>query len=327
MNTDSRNIEYFFNCDCGHKNVFKSKQPAGSTEPLICEKCYQTHLLIIPEREEKYLYKIQDDKLQLRIDILEMFSSYKDAMTVRQMFYRLLSKGYDKSEQFYGKVQREMLKMRESGVLPYGFVADNTRSYYKPNTYNDLAEMLEYSKLTYRKSLWIESNERVEIWLEKEALRGVFWPVTSEFDVPLFVTKGFASVSFIHSAVLEANEKNALTHIYFFTDYDPSGLKVEESIKNRMIKMGSENVIFHRASLTPEQIGNYNLPTRPTKQSNHSKGFNSDSVELDALEPQILKDIVRSCILKHVNYDSYEKILRTEELEKETLNSIINNFG
>jgi len=247
-------------------------------------------------------------------------------MTVRQMFYRLLNFGYEKSEKFYGQVQREMLKMRETGALPYRFVADNTRSYYKPKTYSGLTDMLERSKILYRRSLWDDTPERVEIWLEKEALRGVLWPVTSQFDVPLYVTKGFASVSFIHEAVMEASERDALTHIYFLTDYDPSGLKVAESIENRMKKMGADHVVFHRAALTPDQITKHNLPTRPTKKSNHSKGFTSESVELDALEPQTLKDIVEDCILNHLDDYRYQMLLQTEQAERESLEAIINNF-
>lgn len=318
--------KYHFNCDCGHKISFGSSQPAEAEEPVICERCYTPHLLLIPERNERYLYTLQDNKLKLRKDILSVFASYKDAMTVRQMFYRMLNFGYEKSEKFYGQVQREMLKMRESGALPYGFVADNTRSYYKPKTYSGLSDMLERSKILYRRSLWDDTPERVEIWLEKEALRGVLWPVTSQFDVPLYVTKGFASVSFIHEAVMEAKQREALTHIYFFTDHDPSGMKVAESIEKRMKKMGADHVVFHRAALTPEQISENNLPTRPTKKSNHSKGFTSDSVELDAMEPQMLKNIVEGCITKHLDDYRYQMLLRTEEAERETLETIINNF-
>ena len=37
-------------------------------------------------------------------------------------------------------------------------------------------------------------------WCEKDALAGVLLDVTSEFDVPLMVSKGFASESYLHSA-------------------------------------------------------------------------------------------------------------------------------
>ena len=39
----------------------------------------------------------------------------------------------------------------------------------------------------------------VEIWLEKDALAGVLVDVTSRYDVPLMVTRGYPSMSFLHS--------------------------------------------------------------------------------------------------------------------------------
>jgi hypothetical protein len=42
----------------------------------------------------------------------------------------------------------------------------------------------------------------------------------------------------------------------------------------------------------------FNLPTRPTKRAGkcHANGFEGDSVELDALPPSILREMVREVI-------------------------------
>ena len=39
-----------------------------------------------------------------------------------------------------------------------------------------------------------------EVWIEKDALTGVFYDVTNEFDVPLMPCKGYPSLSFIRQA-------------------------------------------------------------------------------------------------------------------------------
>lgn len=320
--------KYNFMCECGHKIKFTSKQPTGASEPVICERCHEIHILEIPQRDEKYLYKLQDEKFQLRMDIYRIYTSYREKMTVRQMFYRLLSLGYEKSESFYGKVQREMLKMRVSGVLPFTFVADNTRSWYRPTTYSSMEDMLERSKRLYRRSLWDNVNCKVEIWLEKEALRGVLMPVTDQYDVPLYITKGFTSVSFVQEAALEIKSRSCPTYVYLFADHDPSGDIVADSIKDRMIEFGAEdNAVFERAGLTSQQIEEYDLPSRPTKKSNHSKNWDGGrSVELDALEPQDLRGIVKDCITRHLDERQYRKMLQIEEAEKETLDTFINNW-
>ena len=59
--------------------------------------------------------------------------------------------------------------------------------------------------------------------MEKDALSGVLYDVTREFDVPLMVTRGYPSLTFMHSAADKINEINKPTHIYYFGDHDPSG--------------------------------------------------------------------------------------------------------
>ena len=69
--------------------------------------------------------------------------------------------------------------MRKAGVLPYGWLADNTRWQRKPRTYDERrSEALEETAKLYRKALWADADAYVEVWLEKDALAGVVYPVT-----------------------------------------------------------------------------------------------------------------------------------------------------
>lgn len=318
---------FIFDCSCGKSIEFESSQPGGSVEPLICE-CYKKTLSVLPDFEGKHLYKMRDETRQIREHILSVFSSYQDVMTVRQIFYRLLNFGYEKSEKFYNKVQRQLQEMRLAGVMPFSFIADNTRSFYKPRTYKGLSSMLEETKYFYRRDLWDNADCNVEIWLEKEALRGVFYRITHEYDVPLFVSRGFSSLSFVYDSAIEIKQRKKPTFVYFFTDYDPSGIIVAKSIEKRFKEFGAgDNGRFERIGLTPKQIYDFNLPERPTKKGTHSKGFKGKSVELDAMEPQDLRNLVEGCILRHVNHDRLDRLKQVEELEKETLENIINNLG
>ncbi len=114
-------------------------------------------------------------------------------MTVRQVFYQLSNRGLiDKTEAEYKQtVVRLMAKMRLEGNLPFDWVADNSRWMRKPNTHSSLKNMLDITASAYRRALWDDQDVYVEIWLEKEALSGVVYPVTSQWDVPLMVTRGY----------------------------------------------------------------------------------------------------------------------------------------
>ena len=122
-------------------------------------------------------------------------------MTVRQVFYQATVAGIvEKTEAGYAKVQTDLVVMRRAGELPYGWLADNTRWQRKPRTFDSVEDALEETARFYRKALWTDADAYVEIWLEKDALSGVIYPVTAIYDVPLMVARGYASLSFLHSA-------------------------------------------------------------------------------------------------------------------------------
>lgn len=166
-----------------------------------------------------------------------------------------------------------------------------------------------------------------EIWLEKEALRNVFWDVTDYYQVPLYVSKGLSSVSFVYEAAQEIKRINKPAVIYFFSDYDPTGLIINRSIEKRMREFGV-NATFIRGGLTMEQIEEYGVEMRETKKSKHSKSLNftSDSAELDALHPSVLKKILYECIETNIDMQEFSRLQGIEEAERKTLETIKKNL-
>jgi hypothetical protein len=125
-------------------------------------------------------------------------------MTVRQVFYRLVSEvAIGKTEAEYLKtVVRLLTIMRRDGEIPWDWIIDNSRTVRKPYTYSDFDAALEHFLKTYRLSAWDNQPARVEVWLEKAALAGVLYQVTYRYDVPLMVSRGYSSVSFLHDGAL-----------------------------------------------------------------------------------------------------------------------------
>jgi hypothetical protein len=112
-------------------------------------------------------------------------------MTVRQAYYRATVAGLiDKTEAGYKRVQRVLADMRRAGRMPYSWLADTSRSVYRQDSFNGPEEAARATAKFYRKALWSNADRRVEIWLEKDALSGVLYPVTSDYDVGLFVCRG-----------------------------------------------------------------------------------------------------------------------------------------
>jgi hypothetical protein len=247
-------------------------------------------------------------------------------MTVRQVFYQATVRGLvEKTEGGYDKVQSDLTLLRRSGELPYGWLADNTRWQRKPQTFNSVEDALNETARLYRKALWADADSYVEIWLEKDALAGVVLPVTALFDVPLMVARGYASLSFLHSAAEYIDELTIPTYIYHLGDFDPSGVNAGEKIEETLREMAPDaEIIFERIAVLPGQIEAWNLPTRPTKTTDsRSKNFGADSVELDAIAPDDLRQIVQDAIETHLPEDQFEVLKAAEESERRLIRGLV----
>jgi hypothetical protein len=208
--------------------------------------------------------------------------------------------------------------MRRAGVLPYDWLADNTRWERKPKTFNSVESALSETAIFYREALWADVDSYVEVWLEKDALSGVVYPVTSKYDVPLMVARGYASLSFLSSAADAIKELSVPVYLYHLGDFDPSGVNAGEKIEQTLRELAPDAEIhFERLAVNRDQIIDWNLPTRPTKQSDsRSKGFGSVSVELDSIAPGQLRGLVQTAIEQHMPPEQFQILLTAEESER-----------
>jgi hypothetical protein len=246
--------------------------------------------------------------------------------TCRGLFYALVSRGVipKLESQYKSTVVRLATEMRKAGDLPYEWLADNTRWMRKPATWTSLEHALEATARLYRRALWPEQDAYVEVWLEKDALSGVIYDVTERWDVPLMVTRGYASLSFLHSAAQTIARLGKPTHLYYLGDYDPSGLDIPRNVEDELRRLApSADIVFTRLGVNAEQIESMELPTRPTKRSDtRAAGFFGESVEVDAIPAPILRNIVEEAILSHVDQDRLESLEEVERSERETLEAI-----
>jgi hypothetical protein len=261
-----------------------------------------------------------------REKLLDIVQAMKP-MTVRQVFYQATVNGIiEKSEAGYTKVQTDLVQMRRSGVLPYGWLADNTRWQRKPRTFDSVEQALRDTAKFYRKDLWADADAYVEVWLEKDALSGVIYPITSMYDVPLMVARGYASLSFLHGAAEHINDLTVPTYIYHLGDFDPSGVNAAEKIEETLREMARDAEIhFERLAVTPEQIVAWSLPSRPTKKTDtRARNFDSEfSVELDAIEPDRLRALVRDAIEEHLPPEQFEILKVAEASEREIITKLV----
>jgi hypothetical protein len=265
-------------------------------------------------------------EVERRRDALLAIVAGSKPATVRQVYYLATVAGLvPKTENGYDMVQTDLTLMRRAGALPYAWLADSTRWQRKPTTFSSVEEALADTARLYRKALWDDADAYVEVWLEKDALAGVVYPVTEKFDVSLMVARGYASLSFLHEAAEYIAGLDVPAHIYHCGDFDPSGQDAARAIEQTLRKMAPEAEIhFERLAVTPSQVVDWRLPSRPTKASDsRAKGFGAVSVELDAISPGRLRALVQVAIEDHLPPEQYAVLKVAEKNEQRLINGLV----
>lgn len=230
--------------------------------------------------------------------------------------------GVPKTEAAYRTVGSRLLKLRRSRRVPYDSIADGTRWQIRPRSHDDLKDALNDTSLAYRRALWNHQEVDVAFFTEKDAITGVISPVTTQWDVPLGVLRGYSSETFAYEMAAAFSGTRRPLFVYQLGDHDPSGVGAWNDFKGKVGAFMSEmdpgaEVTFERIAVTPEQIVEMNLPTRPTKQSDtRAKGFAGESVEVDAIPATVLRQLVTEAIEGHIDQHSLGVTKLVEEQER-----------
>ena len=252
-------------------------------------------------------------------------------VTLRGVFYRVVSAGagaVDKSEAGYQAVGRRLLALRRDGRVPYSWITDGSRLIYKPESWGHLDQMLSDAASSYRRALWHDQAVEVIVISEKDAISGVISPITYGWDVELAITRGYSSETFTHSiaaTIIDNTAYGKTTFVYQLGDHDPSGVDAWRDFKAKVLTFAPDaDVVFQRLAVTPAQIEEYALPTRPTKRTDtRSAGFEGESVEVDALPPTVLRSVLQSAIEAHIDPRSLALTRSVEASERERLTAMI----
>ncbi len=263
-------------------------------------------MTVLAFKTPRPLKRTRRTKAQMEAIRDAIFSELEEThpQTVRHVFYRLVAMDVvPKLEKLgYQTVMAQMLKMRKSGRLPWGWVTDGTRWRIKPRSYGSLEEALAHNARFYRRDIWAQAEVYVEIWCESDSIGGIIVEETREWDVPLLTSRGFASASYLYKCAEEIARIGRPAYLYYFGDWDPSGKIIPEVIERELRKHAPDAEIhFERIAITEEQIQDLELPTKPPKTSTHSKTFTGGTVEIEALPVADLLAMVNDCIERHID--------------------------
>jgi hypothetical protein len=199
-------------------------------------------------------------------------------------------------------------ELREEGLLPWGWIADNTRWVRQDTMFASKEDALERWAAAYRRDLWASQPNHVEVWCESDSIAGVINPVTRPWGVGLFVCRGQSSNTFVYEAAQSYLDIDKPISIVYVGDWDPSGLAIPLSVEERMGRYNRDAYVgVERIAVTHTDVetGGYVTHGVNHADSNYPRFaeycraslLNPEiAVEVEAIPPDELRERVRDTL-------------------------------
>ncbi len=244
------------------------------------------------------------DKLQLIDKINEVIRKYIAqgySLTLRQVYYQLVARAIiENNEKSYKNVGNLISDARLAGLIDWNSIEDRTRNMRGNSHWSSPGSIINSAAYSYHLDHWEGQEHYVEVWVEKDALIGIVGQICGQLDVNFFSCRGYVSQSEMWGAAQRLKSRQdqgqnvVLLHL---GDHDPSGKDMSRDIQDRLRIFEAYNVEFHRLALNMNQIEQYNPPPNPAKLTDsratqYIDEFGYDSWELDALEPQVISNLI-----------------------------------
>ena len=174
----------------------------------------------------------------------------------------------------------------------------------------------------YRRDVWETQPEYLEVWLEKDALSGIFEDLLSGYGVTLNVGRGYDGWDSIHHAADRYGDGEGVTVLYF-GDFDPSGEDMVRSLRDRLAELETCPEIV-KCALTFNDVTRYNLPPDFTKKTDTRRAafvakYGDVAVELDALPVDVLQERIRGEVEARLDLDALRAVQEEEAVERRRL--------
>jgi hypothetical protein len=215
----------------------------------------------------------------------------------------------------YKKLGGILSDARLGGLIDWDAMEDRTRNLMGLQHWESPEDAIKWLSQQYRIQKDRTQDWRIEVWVEKDALIGIFERVCTEadIDVAYISLRGYNSQSEMWGAaqrIIDYEHAGQKTLILQFSDHDPSGIDMFRDIRDRLRLFGCGAVI-RRMGLTIGQVRKLDLPPNPAKETDirfekYVERFGNESWELDALEPDALAALVRKGVKSVRNVAKWE---------------------
>jgi hypothetical protein len=140
----------------------------------------------------------------------------------------------------------------------------------------------------------------LEIWVEASGMVPQAARVAHDFGAAVFSAGGFNGLTDKYETAERLASESRPVVILHIGDYDPSGCAIIDALAEDVSAfaegLGAARPEFRRVAATPEQIARYGLSTAPQKVTDNRGEYMPDTVQAEALPPDVLTAELRAAI-------------------------------
>jgi hypothetical protein len=252
--------------------------------------------------------------------------------TVRGVCYRLFSDGLIPSmaKKHTDAVSRLLRIARETGVIPWEWIVDETRELEQVASWRDPAAYVSAVRRSYRRDFWAHQPHRVEVWSEKGTVRGVIAPITDEYGLGFRALHGFSSATVAHDIASDTDERRLIA--LYVGDWDPSGLFMsEQDLPSRIERYGGDRVVVQRIALHRSDTTGLPPFAAATKSGDPRyrwfvDRYGHECWELDAMDPNALRARVEENVRDLIEPEAWARCQLAQEAEQSSLVHLLDSW-
>jgi hypothetical protein len=271
-------------------------------------------------------------------DIILAYQAQGLDLTLRQLYYQLVSRDIiPNNAKEYNNLGATIGDARLAGLVDWEAITDRTRNLRNLSHWTTPESIIETCARTFQLNLWAKQENYVEVWIEKDALVGVIEGVCEELDVPHFSCRGYTSLSEMWAAgmrlIYQAKQQKNIT-ILHLGDHDPSGIDMTRDIRDRLEMFMCQHkarLNVNRIALNMPQVEQYNPPPNFAKATDarfrsYQEEFGDDCWELDALEPTVMIDLIRTEVTALIDDEKWQESVDEQREHRRNLQNISDRY-
>lgn len=268
--------------------------------------------------------------------IIDNYQAQGLTLSVRQLYYQFVSRDLcANNDREYNKLQELINNGRMAGLISWTAIEDRNRQLQGLQTYEAPGDVVRAARNSYMIDKWAGQDWLPEVWVEKAALEGVISTICNELQVDFFSCRGYNSQSEQWRAGRRFAgyvQKGQRPIVFHLGDHDPSGLNMTEDNRSRLSLFAGVPVTVQRLALNISQVEQYNPPPNPAKITDSRAGkyieeYGESSWELDALEPTVIRDLIRNAVGRVRDAEKWDAMLRQEVEDLQVLDEMIELMG